>query len=50
MDRYTSPPYLYVMIGLKKYKTEIQLQVKVALVFVGIIVAIVIIQQLIGLQ
>jgi hypothetical protein len=34
------------MLGLKKLKAEIQVHVKVALVFIGIIVAIVIIQEL----
>jgi hypothetical protein len=38
------------MIGLKKFKSEIQLHLKVALVFVGIVVAIIIVQQLISLQ
>lgn len=50
MDWHALSFYLYVMIGLKKFKTEVQLHVKVALVFAGIVVAIVIIQQLISLQ
>ena len=33
------------MLGLKKLKAEIQLHVKVVLVFIGIVVAIVILQE-----
>jgi hypothetical protein len=34
------------MIGLKKLKAEIQLHLRVVLVFIGIVVAIVILQEL----
>lgn len=37
------------MISYKKLKSEVQAQIRVALVFVGILVAIVIIQELIAL-
>lgn len=34
------------MIGFKKLRQDIQVQIKVALVFIGIVVAIVVIQEL----
>jgi hypothetical protein len=36
------------MLGLKKLRSDIQVHVKVVLVFVGIVVAIVIIQELLN--
>lgn len=36
------------MLGLKKLKAEIQLHLRVVLVFVGIVVAIVILQELLN--
>jgi hypothetical protein len=37
--------YLCGMISLKKLKSEVQVQLKVVLVFIGILVAIIIIQE-----
>ncbi len=34
------------MIGFKKLKTELQLHIRVALVFTGIVVAIIVIEQI----